>query len=103
MLRLLPALVLGAAFTVVVPARAEDPTLGFVEYPDTFKVQSPYDLPTADRYDFTDGVHTCWIKSGDKPFEKGNTTSGRTEMRWNTWANQDVEHMWEADMMFEAG
>jgi hypothetical protein len=80
---------------------AEDPTVGFTEYMDTFKVQHPYDLQESDRFSFENGVYTTWVLSTDKPFEMGSTTAPRTEMRWSqNWTTG--ERMWDADVMYES-
>jgi hypothetical protein len=79
-----------------------NPTAGLHEYHDTFKVQHPYDLQTADRFSESNGVYTCWVHKGDKPLRQGSGTGARTEMRWlSNWTR--TEHAWEADVMFEPG
>jgi hypothetical protein len=85
------------------PVCAQSPTFGFAVYSDTFKVQKPYDIPVEERFSDTGGMYTTKVLHGDKPFEKGNTTQPRTEMRWTTWSNQNQEHMFEADVMYESG
>lgn len=97
--RMVPVLVMMAAGLPL----CQPPTLGFVEYPTTFKVQLPYDLPLESRFSDTGGMYSTRIYPNDKPFEKGNTTDPRTEMRWETWKNQAVDNMWEADVMYEPG
>ena len=79
------------------------PTNGFSQYNDTFYVQKPWDLPLDQRYADTGGMYTTWILPGDKPFNQTTTTGPRTEMRWNNWANQKVEHLFDADVMYEPG
>lgn len=97
----LPALVgLGLA---VSGASAQSPTDGFSRYPDTFYVQKPWDKPLEERYQFKDGIHTLWTYADDKPLAQGNGSDGRTEMRWNTWADQKTEHMWTGDVMIDSG
>lgn len=83
--------------------RAQSPTTGFAEYAGHFKVQKPYDLPLDSRFSDSGGMYTAWVYPNDKPFEQGNTTEPRTEMRWDTWTNQNVDNMWEADVMYESG
>jgi hypothetical protein len=77
-----------------------DPTAGFTEYKDSFEVQRPYDLAAADRFKYDNGIYTFWIFPGDKPHAAGNSTAPRTEARYSNMTNG--EHMWSADMMFEA-
>lgn len=84
-------------------ARAQSPTDGFSLNAVNFYVQKPYDLQLSDRYQFQDGVHTLWTRSDDKAFQQGNTTDGRTEMRWDNFNDQGVDHMFDADVMVEAG
>jgi hypothetical protein len=80
---------------------ADDPTQGFTEYQDTFKVQHPYDLQESDRFSFENGVYTTWVTKNDKPFEQGSSTGPRTEMRWSqNWSTG--ERMWDADVMIES-
>ncbi|XP_020592928.1 citrate-binding protein-like [Phalaenopsis equestris] len=62
-----------------------DPTDGFVPLPlsdENFNIQRPYDVPLVDRYSFVYGVHRMWVYSSDKPFEVGNPTLPRTEIRF---------------------
>jgi hypothetical protein len=83
--------------------RAQSLTAGWSEYPDTFEVQKPYNLPVSDRFSDSGGVYTCWIQPSDKPFKTGTDTGPRTEMRWQTWSNQKLGHMFEADVMYDPG
>jgi hypothetical protein len=46
-------------------------------------------------------TYNAWILSGDKPFSAGSGTGPRTEMRWGNWSG--TEHMWEADVLVDAG
>jgi hypothetical protein len=96
-----------ALLTVTVAAQAAStpaaaPTAGLTRYADTYKVQQPYNLPVSARFSVTDGAFNTWIQKGDKPLSKGSKTGPRTEMRWNTdWSR--TEHMWEADVLVDAG
>ena len=94
-------LALQAAIAFALPALAQ-PTRGFVEYQSTFKVQKPYDIPVEQRFSDTGGMYTTKVYPNDNPFEKGNTTEPRTEMRWETWTDQTIDHMYEADVMYES-
>jgi len=83
-------------------AAATDPTSGLTKYTDTYKVQSPYNLPTSARFSVTSGEYNLWIVKGDKPFKKGSTTGARTEMRWvSNWSSGD--RLWEADVLIDQG
>jgi hypothetical protein len=88
----------------VIPESASctvDPTQGFTEYTDTFKVQHPWNLQESDRFSFVNGVYTAFIHHGDLPFKKGSPTAPRTEMRWlQDWSTG--ERMWEADVLVDA-
>jgi hypothetical protein len=80
---------------------ADDPTAGFTEYKDTFKVQFPYNLVQSDRFAFVDGIYTTWIYPTDMPFMMGSPTGPRTEMRWlQNWNTGERE--WEADVFVDS-
>jgi alginate lyase len=83
-------------------APAADPTAGLTRYPDSYKVQHPYNLPESARFSVTGGEYNLWILKGDKPFSKGSSTGARTEMRWATnWSSG--EHLWQADVEIDPG
>jgi hypothetical protein len=95
---------LGCALLLAAAAlRAQSPTDGFVMYQDTFQVQKPWNIDLAQRFEHKDSIYSCWVYHADKGYSPETPTSGRTEMRWSTWADQNIEHMWEADMMYETG
>jgi len=77
------------------------PTTGFHLIPDHYSVQRPYDLQVADRFSTVDGVCTCWVFGHDKPHEPDSHTGPRTEMRWETWPQQDHENQFEFDARFD--
>jgi hypothetical protein len=82
-------------------ACGEDPTAGFTEYTDTFKVQYPYNLAEADRFSFLNGLYSTWIFPTDLPFSMGSTTAPRTEMRWmQNWSTG--ERQWEGDVLVDS-
>jgi hypothetical protein len=89
-------------FTANAAPAAADPTAGLKQYTDTYRVQHPYNLPQSDRFSSTDGEYSAWILKGDKPFQEGNTTGPRTEMRWATDFSSG-EHLWEADVEIDPG
>jgi Ricin-type beta-trefoil lectin domain-like len=78
-------------------------TDGFTQISPGYTVQHPYDLQLSDRFSIVNGVYTCWVYDTDKPFSTGTTTGPRTEMRWDTWADQDTGNQFEADALFDAG
>ncbi len=82
------------------PDCPEDPTAGFTEYTDTFKIQRPYDLMESDRYNFVDGIYTFWVFPNDKPFEVGNTTAPRTETRYTNFTTG--WRMWSGDVLVDS-
>jgi hypothetical protein len=85
---------------IIAPDCPEDPTQGFTEYTDTFKVQHPYDLQPTDRYTLENGIYTIWVLPHDKPHEPGNTTAPRTEFRWSNFGTG--EHLFSADVLYES-
>jgi hypothetical protein len=85
---------------IIPPDCPEDPTVGWTEYADTFRVEHPFDLPVTDRFSIENNIYTFWVMSTDQPLAMGNTTAPRTEARWSNFSNTRP-HMWEADMMFE--
>ncbi|KAK8966932.1 Citrate-binding protein [Platanthera guangdongensis] len=61
-----------------------DPTDGFRHIPlieSNFLLQKPYNLASADRYSYSNGVRRLWVFSTDKPFKSGSSTDPRTEIR----------------------
>jgi hypothetical protein len=78
-----------------------DPTAGFTEYRDTFKVEHPYDLKVADRFNIVDGVITFFVKNGDKKHNPTSTARNpRTEARWSQNFRTGVR-MFSADIFWE--
>ncbi|KAK8966226.1 Citrate-binding protein [Platanthera guangdongensis] len=61
-----------------------DPTDGFRHVPLTesnFLLQKPYNLASADRYSYSNGIRRLWVFSTDKPFKSDSSTDPRTEIR----------------------
>ncbi|MFE5321681.1 polysaccharide lyase family 7 protein [Paenibacillus sp. NPDC056579] len=85
-------------------AQQDPPTLGWTQVPFDYYIQKPWNLNLSDRYSFDSATntHTMWIYSTDEPFQQGNTTDPRTEMRWNEEYSTG-EHMWEADVYIASG
>jgi hypothetical protein len=60
-----------------------DPTAGFekVELFDSdFVVQSPYNVPKSQRFQYQNGVQTFWVYRNDKPFNTATHTNPRSEV-----------------------
>ena len=78
-----------------------DPTMGFTEYKDTFRVEHPYDLPVSDRFSIEGGIYTFWVKNGDKRHNPTSTaTNPRTEARWSQNFRTGIR-MFDADVFWE--
>jgi hypothetical protein len=61
-----------------------DPTEGFTEYKDTFRVEHPYDLPVSARFSIEDGIYNFWVMQGDKRHNPTSTARNpRTEARYS--------------------
>lgn len=78
------------------------PTDGFHTISDSYTVQKPYNLNVSDRFTASGGVYTCWVYGNDKPYSSGTTTAPRTEMRWETFPQQDHDNQFECDAKFDA-
>ena len=79
----------------------EDPTAGWIEYKDTFKVQRPYDLPINTRFKIEDGIYTFWVLRGDKRHSPTSSARNpRTEARYSENFTTG-ERMWSADVKLE--
>jgi hypothetical protein len=85
---------------IVAPDCPGDPTSGWTEYADTFRVEHPYDLMVSDRYTFVSGIHTFWVFPNDLPHAPGNTTAPRTEAHWTNFTTG--QKMWTGDMLVES-
>jgi hypothetical protein len=83
---------------------ASDVTPFWTQTPFTYKIQKPWNLGESARYryDQATNVHTMWVNSTDEPFEQGNTTDPRTEMRWYQEYSSG-EHRWDADVYVPSG
>lgn len=83
-------------------APAADPTDGWTRTSFTYSWQKPWNLDLSERHSHSGGIHRMWVYSTDEPFEQGNTTDPRTEMRWkNDYTTGD--RMWDADVYLPAG
>jgi hypothetical protein len=61
----------------------DEPTAGFekVELSDSdFVVQSPYNVPKSQRFQYRNGVRTFWVYRNDKPFNTATHTNSRSEV-----------------------
>jgi hypothetical protein len=78
-----------------------DPTAGFTEYKDTFKVEHPFDLPAAARFSIDDGIYTFWVMQGDKKHSPTSTAANpRTEARYAQNFRTGIR-MFSADVFWE--
>ena len=60
-----------------------DPTAGFTEYKDTFRIERPYDLPVSARFSIDGGIYNFWVMQGDKRHNPNSTARNpRTEARF---------------------
>ena len=79
----------------------EDPTAGWTEYKDTFKVQRPYDVPINTRFKLEDGIYTFWIMRGDRRHSPTSSARNpRSEARFSENFTTG-ERMWSADVKLE--
>jgi hypothetical protein len=79
----------------------EDPTAGFMEYKDTFKVEHPYDLPTSARFSIEGGIYNFWVMQGDKKHSPTSTAKNpRTEARWSQNFRTGIR-MFSADIFWD--
>ncbi len=78
------------------------PTDGFTQEPFTYSIQSPHDLDLSERYSLVNGSHDFKVYNTDQPFQVGNTTKPRTEMRIS---NNYISGVWqfEGDLFVPAG
>jgi len=78
-----------------------DPTAGFTEYKDTFRVEHPYDLPVSARFSIDGGIYTFWVMQGDKRHNPTSTARNpRTEARYSQNFRTGVR-MWSSDVFWE--
>ncbi len=95
------AVVLGA-WGPCLSSETSSPTDGFTEVPFTYYIQSPYDLDLRDRYSLVNDTHDFKVLSTDQPFQVGNTTKPRTEMRiYNNYTSEVWQ--FEGDLFVPAG
>jgi hypothetical protein len=80
---------------------AEDPSVGWTEYKDSFVVQRPRNLAAKDRFKYENGIYTAWIQANDQPHKPNNTTNPRTETRFSDIGTG--EHLMSLDIMVEPG
>uniref|UniRef100_A0A453E6Y1 Alginate lyase 2 domain-containing protein n=1 Tax=Aegilops tauschii subsp. strangulata TaxID=200361 RepID=A0A453E6Y1_AEGTS len=79
---LLLLMAMGGTFTAA--GGSGNPTAGFqkVHLADgDFQVQSPYNVPESQRFQYRDGVRTFWVHRNDKPFNTATHTNPRSEVR----------------------
>jgi hypothetical protein len=79
----------------------DDPTAGFAEYKDTFKVEHPSDLPVSARFSIDGGIYTFWVMHGDKQANPASqATNPRTEARYSQNFRTGIR-MFSADVFWE--
>ena len=79
----------------------EDPTAGFTEYKDTFRVEHPYDLPTSARFSIDGGIYNFWVMQGDKRHNPNSTARNpRTEARFSQNFRTGIR-LFSADVFWE--
>uniref|UniRef100_A0A453QI30 Alginate lyase 2 domain-containing protein n=1 Tax=Aegilops tauschii subsp. strangulata TaxID=200361 RepID=A0A453QI30_AEGTS len=75
---------MGCTFLVAARGGSGNPTAGFekVELTDgDFQVQSPFNVPESQRFQYRNGVRTFWVHRNDKPFNTATHTNPRSEVR----------------------
>jgi len=97
---------LGICTLLVGSAQAQ--TNGFQPISDSYTVQYPANVSESQRFTVTNGLdgeplYTCWCYGTDAPAAQASGTDTRTEMRWQTWANQTVANQFSFDELFSAG
>ncbi|CAD6270424.1 unnamed protein product [Miscanthus lutarioriparius] len=73
----------------------DDPTAGFekVELSDSdFVVQSPYNVPKSQRFQYRNGVRTFWVYRNDKPFNTATHTNPRSEVMISIHNEEGAAH-----------
>jgi len=79
----------------------DDPTMGFTEYQDNFRVEHPYNLPVTDRFSFEGGIYTFWVRQGDLRHNPTSTARNpRTEGRWQQNFRTGIR-LFSADVFWE--
>jgi hypothetical protein len=89
-------------FALTAETAVAAPTDGWTTKSWTYTIHKPYDLAISDRFKYASGVWTMWVYTTDKPFESGNTTLPRSEMRWaNNYTSGN--RMWDGDVYVPSG
>lgn len=94
-LAVLAVLATTAGLAPAQPALA-DPTDGWRRLSwnsSSYYVQNRTSVPLNQRFTVTNGVYNINVRSGEE----------RVEMRWDDWAVQNRDNMWEADVLIDAG
>ncbi|VAH57840.1 unnamed protein product [Triticum turgidum subsp. durum] len=79
---LLLLVAMGGTFTAA--GGSGNPTAGFQKVQLTdgdFQVQSPYNVPESQRFQYRNGVRTFWVHRNDKPFNTVTHTNPRSEVK----------------------
>ncbi|KAM3206854.1 hypothetical protein ACQJBY_062179 [Aegilops geniculata] len=75
---------MGCTFLVAARSGSGNPTAGFEKVVLTdgdFQVQSPFNVPESQRFQYRNGVRTFWVHRNDKPFNTATHTNPRSEVR----------------------
>ena len=70
--------------TFAAASGSRNPTAGFqkVQLADgDFQVQSPYNVPESQRFQYRNGVRTFWVHRNDKPFNTATQTNPRSNVK----------------------
>jgi hypothetical protein len=95
----------GACTGESAPGGEDSPlTAGFKKAKFSWRLHSPRNLPASARYscDKATNTHTTFIEADDEPFQPGNNTDPRTEMRWENDYGGNGARMFEADLFVAA-
>jgi hypothetical protein len=88
-----PAIGLLVFATLIANAFAQIGGTGWIAKTLNFKIQSPTNAPQSQRYWFTNNIYHCLTYSNDGAFSLGNTTSPRTEQRFNSdYTNGEIQY-----------
>jgi hypothetical protein len=88
-----PAIGLFTFAFLTLTASAQIGGTGWIPKTLNFKIQSPTNAPQNQRYWFTNNIYHCLTYSNDGAFSVGNTTSPRTEQRYNSdYTNGEIQY-----------
>uniref|UniRef100_R7W925 Alginate lyase 2 domain-containing protein n=1 Tax=Aegilops tauschii TaxID=37682 RepID=R7W925_AEGTA len=88
-------LAMGCTFLVAAHGGSGNPTAGFEKVKLTagdFQVQSPFNVPERQRFQYRNGVRTFWVHRNDKPFNTATHTNPRSEVRLRIHNQEGAAH-----------